>query len=231
MYIFKDRREAGEKLALKLAEYSNRQDVIILALPRGGVPVAYEVAKALDVPLDVFIVRKLGAPFHKELAMGAISSGGTIILNDDVIESLNIDEETIQDVMNREIIELDRRNHEYRKGKIFPSLTGKTVILIDDGIATGATASVAILALRKLHPGKIILATPVGPLSRCNQLQKQADQVICLTMPDPFYAVGQAYENFSQTTDEEVLQLLKYGELHKDINYGKREIDKSPTSD
>jgi predicted phosphoribosyltransferase len=210
MYIFKDRAHAGQKLAEKLTQYANRQDIIILALPRGGVPVAYEVAKILGVPLDVFIVRKLGMPSHKEFAMGAIALGGTILLSDDIIERFNIGQQAVKKVIDEEMVELNRRNHLYRNNREFPHLTGKTVILIDDGLATGATASAAITSLKKLHPDKIVLAAPVGSLSTCNQLTQQADQVICLSTPEPFYAVGQAYEDFSQTSDGEVLQLLSH---------------------
>jgi predicted phosphoribosyltransferase len=212
--IFTNRYQAGKMLARKLTKYANKADVLILALPRGGVPVAYEVAKALRVALDIFIVRKLGVPFHKELAMGAISLRGATLLNNEIISSLNISQEAIQAVICEEEAELNRRNQLYRQSQEFGSIEGKTIILIDDGLATGSTISVAILALRKLNPAKIIVAVPVGSVENCNALKQQVDEVICLTTPEVFYAVGQAYIDFSQTSDEEVLSLLKEYKLH-----------------
>jgi predicted phosphoribosyltransferase len=200
--IFTNRYQAGKMLARKLTKYANKADVLILALPRGGVPVAYEVAKALRVALDIFIVRKLGVPFHKELAMGAISLRGATLLNNEIISSLNISQEAIQAVICEEEAELNRRNQLYRQSQEFGSIEGKTIILIDDGLATGSTISVAILALRKLNPAKIIVAVPVGSVENCNALKQQVDEVICLTTPEVFYAVGQAYIDFSQTSDE-----------------------------
>lgn len=209
MTVFTDRRDAGKKLAAKLVHYLKKQNTIILALPRGGVPVAYEVAKALHLPLDVFIVRKLGVPFNPELALGALAWEGTIVFNDNIVNGLDIQEDVIQAVVDKENKELIRRNALYREGRDFPDIRAKTVILIDDGLATGATASAAIMALRKKNPDRIIVAVPVGATSTCEHLRQEADEVICLDQPTPFYAVGQVYKDFTQTTDEEVKTLLR----------------------
>src|SRR5947207_5678752 len=205
---FPDRAEAGRMLGLKLSKYAGREDVIVLGLPRGGVPVAYEVAQALRVPLDVFIVRKLGVPGFEELAVGAIASGGVRVLNDDVVRALPNANEIIEAVTAKEIAELERREREYRDGRPSPEITGKTVILIDDGLATGATMRAAVKALRQCGAAKIVVAVPVGPPDTCKEFEEQADETICLNMPEFFQAVGQYYEDFSQTTDEDVRELV-----------------------
>jgi len=209
--IFRDRRDAGEKLAYKLTDYADRDDVLVLALPRGGVPVAYEVAKRLNAPLDVFLVRKLGVPGHEELAMGAIASGGTRVLNQDVVGPLRIGEETIEDVARIEQIELERREREYRGSRQISSVAGRTVILIDDGLATGATMRAAVAALRQQEPKELIVAVPVSSPETCAELRDEADEVVCAVTPRPFYGVGMWYMDFSQTTDEEVRDLLRSG--------------------
>lgn len=205
---FADRREAGKVLADLLAPYANRDDVIVLALPRGGVPVAYEIAKALHAPLDVFIVRKLGVPWHEELAMGAIASPQTVVFNEKVIRSLGISQEDVDNVIQIESQELRRRNKVYRGGRPFPELTHKTIILVDDGIATGATMRAAIQALHEQNPSEIIVAVPVAALDTCEELARTVDQFVCPLTPDDLYAIGAWYGDFSQTEDEEVRELL-----------------------
>src|SRR5712664_2335205 len=205
---FRDRREAGRRLAAKLAAYANRPDVIVLALPRGGVPVAYEVARALSAPLDVFIVRKLGVPGFEELAVGAIASGGVRVLNEEVARALPNADEIIESVTAKETAELQRREESYRDGRPAPELRDKTVILIDDGLATGATMRAAVKALRQRGAAKIVVAVPVGPPDTCREFEDEADEVICASAPEFFQAVGQYYEDFSQTSDEEVRELL-----------------------
>lgn len=205
---YQNRHEAGKILAKHLKKYSEKKDVIILALPRGGVPVGYEVAKALSVPLDVFIVRKLGVPFQEELAMGAIASHDALVLNDEIIQTLNISQSDIHKVMQSEKKELKRRENLYRGNRPALALQDKTVILIDDGIATGATMRAAILAIRTQNPQKIVMAVPVAAASTCEEMSPLVDELICPLMPTAFYAVGAWYENFSQTTDEEVSELL-----------------------
>jgi predicted phosphoribosyltransferase len=204
--LFRDRADAGEQLSRELAGYSGRKDVVVLALPRGGVPVAYEVARALHVPLDVFLVRKLGLPGQEELAMGAISSGGVRVLNEDVIGLLGIPNEN---VTAKEQRELERRARSYRGDRPAPDVEGRTVILIDDGLATGSTIRAAVAALRRKHPARIVVAVPVGAPESCAELQNEADEIICVETPEPFYGVGAWYEDFSQTTDEEVRDLLQ----------------------
>lgn len=206
MTLFRDRMDAGRSLAKMLANYG--PDTLVLALPRGGVPVAFEVATALGAPLDVFLVRKLGAPGHEELAMGAIASGGTRVLNHDVIRSLHVSEREIAAVVAREEHELSRREHLYRGERTLPEIEGRTVILIDDGVATGATMQAAILALRQQHPTRLIVAVPVGAPDTCELLRKEADEVVCVATPEPFYGVGRWYEMFPQISDEEVRELL-----------------------
>ena len=203
-----DRFDAGKVLAKFLKEYYNKPDVIVLALPRGGVPVAYEIAKSLAVSLDVFIVRKLGVPWHEELAMGAIASGGTVVFNEDIIQTLNVSKTEINQVIQSEQDELKRREQMYRGDRVFPVLTDKTIILVDDGIATGATIQAAIKGIRQHNPAKIIVAVPVAATETYETIKKLADQIICPQIPSHFYAVGAWYENFSQTTDEEVFDLL-----------------------
>jgi predicted phosphoribosyltransferase len=206
--IFRDRRDAGKYLASKLVAYANRTDVLVLALPRGGVPVAFEVAQALRVQLDVFLVRKLGVPGHEELAMGAIASWGARVLNDDVVRDLGISNHVIEAATARERRELERRERKYRAGRPAPYLRGRTIILVDDGLATGSTMRAAIAALRHRVPARIVVAVPVGAPETCAEFQEEADEAICAVTPEPFYAVGAWYQDFSQTTDEEVQILL-----------------------
>jgi putative phosphoribosyl transferase len=206
--LFRDRTEAGQILADKLASYAHRPDVLVLALPRGGVPVGYEVAQALHVPLDVFLVRKLGLPGQEELAMGAIASGNTRVLNEEVVHKLDIPEEVIDAVAAEEQQELSRRERDYRAGRPPPDVRGRTIILVDDGLATGSTMRAAVAALRQQEPARIVVAVPVGAPETCVELGYEADEVVCVETPEPFYAVGAWYENFSQTTDEEVRDLL-----------------------
>ena len=205
---FRDRTDAGRRLAAKLADYAGRDDVIVLALPRGGVPVGAEVANALGAPLDVFLVRKLGAPGREELAMGAIASGGVRVLNPDVVDQLQIPTKWIDVVAAREGEELARREAAYRDGRPAPDVRGKTVILVDDGLATGASMKAAVAALRDLGPARVVVAVPVGAPETCQELGALADEVVCAVTPDPFYAVGSWYADFEQTTDEEVRELL-----------------------
>ncbi|HWR25673.1 MAG TPA: phosphoribosyltransferase [Methanosarcina sp.] len=208
MALFKDRVDAGNKLAKKLSGYANRPDVLVLALPRGGVPVAFEVAKALNVKMDVFIVRKLGVPGHEELAMGAIASGNIRVLNDDVIRSLQIPLQVVDRVAESELKELERRESKYRGERPKLDVTGLTVILIDDGLATGATMRAAAAAIKTKNPAKIVVAVPTAAADTCQFFQHEVDEVICLTTPEPFYGVGAWYGDFSQTTDKEVCDLL-----------------------
>ncbi|HZS19234.1 MAG TPA: phosphoribosyltransferase [Candidatus Udaeobacter sp.] len=205
---FPNRVEAGSQLAQKLEKYAGRDDVIVLGLPRGGVPVAYEVAKHLRVPLDVFIVRKLGVPGFEELAAGAIASGGVRVLNDDVMRAIPHADQTIEAVAARETAELKRREQIYRQDRPDPELRDRIVILVDDGLATGATMRAAVKALRQQEVAKIVVAVPVGPPETCREIQEHADETICLRAPAFFQAVGQYYEDFSQTTDEDVRELL-----------------------
>jgi putative phosphoribosyl transferase len=195
-------------LAARLAEYEDRFDVLVLALPRGGVPVGFEVAARLDVPLDVFLVRKLGVPGHPELAFGAIAAGGVQVLHGDLIEDLGLPAAAVAQVAARERLELERREVVFRGGRPPPVVADRTIILVDDGLATGATMEAAIVALRRMKPARIVVAVPVGARETCDQLRTRADQVVCLEMPAPFRAVGQWYEDFSETTDEQVSQLL-----------------------
>jgi predicted phosphoribosyltransferase len=206
--IFLDRREAGRALGVKLASYAGRNDVTVLGLPRGGVPVAFEVALALDAPLDVFLVRKLGAPGQEEFAMGAIASGGVRILNPSVIASLEISAEDIERAVARELEELRRREISYRKGRPPLDLEGRIAILVDDGLATGSSMRAAVAAARKLGPARIVVAVPVAPPSTAREMRQIADDVVVVASPEPFYAVGRFYEEFDQTTDEEVRDLL-----------------------
>lgn len=204
-----DRQDAGKKLASHLLNYMNQKDVIVLALPRGGVPIAYEIAKALHAPLDVFIVRKLGVPWHSELAMGAIAPGGVTFFNHGLIQQLGISEDMLQAVIEQELQELNRREIVYRGTTDFPDLKNKTVILVDDGIATGATMQVAILAIKKSQPAKLIVAVPVAAIETCEILKAQVDELICPLQPEDLQAVGLWYQHFSQTEDAEVHQLLE----------------------
>jgi predicted phosphoribosyltransferase len=205
---FKNREEAGRFLAEQLSEYANRPDTLVLGLPRGGVPVAYEVAKALRAPLDVFQVRKLGLPGHEELAMGAIATGGVRVLNPDVVEYLRIPDEVIDQVAAREWQELERRERLYRDDRPPHSARGRVAILVDDGLATGATMRAAAQALRQQQPTAIVVAVPVAAQQTCAEFRNEVDDVVCGLTPEPFYAVGLWYEDFSQTTDDEVRELL-----------------------
>jgi len=206
--LFHDRYDAGRQLAARLTHYGGREDVVVLALPRGGVPVGYEVAEALGAPLDVFLVRKLGTPGHDELAMGAIASGGDRVLNEEVVRRLRASDQTIARVEIEERRELERQEREYRRGRPLLDVRGKTVILVDDGLATGSTMRAAVAALRRLGPARIVVAVPVGAPETCAEFASEADEAICAREPDPFYAVGIWYEDFSQTSDEEVRELL-----------------------
>ncbi|WP_031292661.1 phosphoribosyltransferase [Leptolyngbya sp. Heron Island J] len=205
---FRDRTHAGKELANQLTIYANRSDAIVLGLPRGGVPVAYEVAKALNLPLDICLVRKLGVPGHKELAMGAIASGGVRVLNYDVISWLAIADKALEHIADRELRELQRRDRAYRGDRPQPEVCDRTIILVDDGLATGATMRAAIAVLQKQQPKELVVAVPVAPLAGCKTLETEVDKVVCLSNPEPFYAIGLWYKNFAQTTDEQVRNLL-----------------------
>ena len=207
--LFEDRFDAGRFLASKLRRFANRPDTIVLALPRGGVPVGFEVAKALNVPLDVFVVRKLGVPGYEELAMGAIASGGIRVLNEDVVRSAGIPHKVIDAVAAEEERELQRRERDYRDGRPPVAVEGRTVILVDDGLATGSSMRVAVLALKRKRPAQIVVAVPVGAPATCAEFESEVDQAICAITPEPFLSVGQWYEDFSQTSDEEVRDLLR----------------------
>jgi putative phosphoribosyl transferase len=206
---FRDRTEAGRLLAEKLKAYANRPEVLVLALPRGGVPVAYEVARALGVPLDIFLVRKLGLPGQEELAMGAIATGGVRVLNEEVVRYLRIPGEVIDRVAAREQQELLRRERAYRDDRPEPDVSGRTVILIDDGLATGSTMRAAVAALKQQGPARIVVAVPTAAPQTCDEFRDEVDEIVCATTPEPFMGVGQWYEDFSQTTDEEVRDLLR----------------------
>ena len=206
---FLDRRDAGKALATALQHYRGREDVVVLALPRGGVPVAFEVAEALGAPLDLFLVRKLGTPGQRELAMGAIASGGVRVLNDEVVRWYGIPDSVIEAVAAEEQRELERREQTYREGRAAAALEGRIVILVDDGLATGSTMKAAVQAVRQRSPAKVVVAVPVGARETCSELGRMADEVVCVRMPEPFSAVGLWYLRFDQTTDEEVRELLR----------------------
>ncbi len=205
---FADRYTAGKTLAKELKDYAQKKEVIVLALPRGGVPVAYEIAKSLDVPMDVFIVRKLGVPMQEELAMGAIATGDAVVFNDEIIEQLSISKASIDRVIKAEKQELKRREVAYRGDRPYPEFKNKKVILVDDGIATGASMRAAIKAIRQQSPSEIIVAVPVAAFTTCVELSELVDKVVCPLKPTFFYAVGAWYDDFTQTTDEEVHGLL-----------------------
>lgn len=207
--LFHDRRDAGRVLARRLSAWRGRPDTLVLALPRGGVPVGHEVAQALGLPLDVFIVRKLGVPGHDEFAMGAIASGGVRVMNDGVLRMLGIGPAEIEAVAQAETLELARRERLYRDARPAPVIAQRTVLLVDDGIATGATMLAAARALRAMAPARIVIAVPTGARSTCHALRREADEVVCATTPEPFRAVGCWYEDFAQTSDEEVRGLLQ----------------------
>lgn len=211
--VFGDRYEAGRLLGQRLGKYAERHDVIVLGLPRGGVPVAYEIARHLRVPLDVFIVRKLGVPGFEELAIGAIASGGVRVLNEEVARFLPDAGTVIEEATEREQMELGRREVLYRGERLPPDLQNKTVILVDDGLATGATMRAAVSALRQRGVGKIVVAVPVGAPETCREFESEVDEAICVISPDYFQAVGQFYDDFSQTSDDEVRELLKRAQL------------------
>jgi predicted phosphoribosyltransferase len=205
---FADRSAAGRALAERLASFAFRRDLVVLALPRGGVPVACEVAKALSAPLDVFVVRKLGVPGREELAMGAIASGDVVVVNDDVVNWYRLSPEDIEKVARIERAELERRERLYRDGRSLVPVADQAVVLVDDGLATGSTMKAAVRAVRGLNPSRIVVAVPVGAPSTCRELRALADDVVCVAMPESFSAVGQFYSDFSQTTDDEVRRLL-----------------------
>jgi predicted phosphoribosyltransferase len=205
---FRDRREAGRVLAEELAPYRDKDGVLVFGLARGGVPVAWEVAAALHAPLDVFLVRKLGVPRWSELAMGALASGGGVVMNDNVVANLHITDDQVREVIASETAELNRREQAYRGGRPLADPRGKTVILADDGIATGASMLAAVRALRAAGPQSIVVAVPVGPASTCREIGQEADDVVCATMPPGFEAVGQVYADFRQVSDDEVRELL-----------------------
>ena len=205
---FKNRTEAGRLLASKLVAYQNRSDLLVLALPRGGVPVAFEVADALHAPLDIFVVRKLGVPGQEELAFGAIATGGVRVINDEVAGSMHLSPEQIEATVVREQAELARRERSYRGERPMPNPTALTVILVDDGLATGATMLAASRALRREDPSKIVVAVPVAAPAVCEEFRSEVDEIVCAITPEPFYAVGLWYEDFSQITDDEVRHLL-----------------------
>jgi putative phosphoribosyl transferase len=207
--VFRDRSEAGRVLARLLKPYADQPGLIVLALPRGGVPVAFEVARALHAPLDVFVVRKLGVPGHEEYAMGAIASGGVRVLNDDVVDYLGIHEDAVEDVARAEQAELQRRERLYRGDRPAPPVEGRTVILVDDGLATGSTMRAAVRALRLQSPARLVVAVPVAAEDTCVALRSEADEVVCARTPEPFRAVGLWYDDFSQTGDDEVRDLLE----------------------
>jgi putative phosphoribosyl transferase len=209
MRRFRDRRDAGKQLAEKLKAYTNRPEVLVLALPRGGVPVAFEVAQALHAPLDIFLVRKLGVPGHEELAMGAIASGGVRVLNEEVVHTLGIHEQTIERVAAVEQHTLEERERAYRGERSGPVVRGRTVLLVDDGLATGATMRAAVVALRQQEPKRIVVAVPVAAVDTCEEFRAEVDEIVCAVTPEQFVAVGLWYQDFSQTTDEEVRELLE----------------------
>jgi putative phosphoribosyl transferase len=215
--IFRNRTDAGKYLATKLSKYAGREDVIVLALPRGGVPVAFEVAQTLNAPLDVFLVRKLGVPGHEELAMGAIASGGVLVRNESVLSYLNIPENVLSGVTAKEQKELERRERAYRGNRPAPDLKGQIAILIDDGLATGSTMRAAAAAGRQQQPARIVVAVPVAARESCAELRDEVDEIVCGATPKPFGGVGMWYADFSQTTDEEVRELLEKASLQ--LNY------------
>src|SRR6266540_4263855 len=212
---FANRREAGVELASKLRHYARRSDVVVLALPRGGVPVAFEIAEALDAPLDIFLVRKLGMPGHPEYAIGAIASGGVRVLSEDIVRAYGVPQAAIEAIARQEQTELERREREYRKGRAVTDLGGRVVILVDDGLATGSTMKAAVQAVRQHGPARVVVAVPVGAPSTCEEFADVTDETICARAPESFSAVGQWYLDFSQTTDEEVQALLREHAAHQ----------------
>jgi putative phosphoribosyl transferase len=213
---FRDRVEAGRRLAAALERYAGRPKLLVLALPRGGVPVGYQVARALNAPLDIMLVRKLGVPGHEELAMGAIAPGGIRILSDEVIAAFAVTQRDIAAIAAQEQDELDRQEETYRDGRPLPIIRDRTVVLVDDGLATGSTMRAAALAIRAQEPAHLVVAVPVAPAETCAALKREADEVICLISPEPFFAVGNWYEDFAQVDDDEVHQLLERATLTTD---------------
>jgi predicted phosphoribosyltransferase len=213
---YRDREEAGQVLAEHLRHLAGEKNLLVLALPRGGVPVGYEIAKALGAPLDVFVVRKLGVPGHEELALGAIASGPTVVLNEDVVRALRITREMIEAVIAQETRELERREQAYRGDKPPIDPSGRVVILVDDGLATGATMRAAVRALRDKGPDRLIVAVPTAAAQTCDEFRAEVDEIVCAMTPDPFEAVGLWYEDFSQTSDEEVKELLRLSEMRNE---------------
>lgn len=207
-HVYNNRSQAGQELARQLHRYAGRDDVVVLGLPRGGVPVAYEVAKELQAPLDVLVVRKLGVPGHEELAFGALATGGVKVLQDGLIQQLGLAYHTMDKVIEQETAELERREKSYRGERLFPAIKGNIVILVDDGLATGSTMHAAALAVRGFDPARVVVATPTGSSEACMGMEGVVDEVVCANMPTPFHAVGDWYQDFSQTTDEEVRALL-----------------------
>ena len=210
---FQNRTEAGRQLAARLLGYAGRDDVLVLGLPRGGVPVAFEIATALDAPLDVFIVRKLGLPGHEEFGIGAIASGDVRVVDEAVLQAYDVDRETLERITAREQLELERRERLYRDDRPFPAIMDHVVMLVDDGLATGSTMRAAIAALRAKRPRKIVVAVPVGARETCTSIATLVDELVCLETPDPFYAVGLWYDDFEQTNDAEVHELLEQAAL------------------
>ena len=208
-FTYSNRSEAGHALARELSHYANRRDVVVLALPRGGVPIGFEIAHALHAPLDIFLVRKLGVPQYEELAMGAIASGGTRVLNETVVRQLRLTAETIEEVSRREHQELERREKAFRDGRQQVSVSNRICILVDDGLATGSTMRAAVMALKRQNPQRVIVAVPVAASDTCAEFETLADEVICLYTPEPFMAVGRWYDDFAQLTDEEVRDYLE----------------------
>ena len=217
MVLYRDRLEAGRILATKLTAYADRKDVVVLALPRGGVPVGFEVAKALQAPLDVFVVRKLGVPGHEELAMGAIATGGVYVVNEHVVHMLAIPDSVIEEVAEKEQKELERREQLYRDDLPPSDVRNRIVILVDDGLATGSTMRAAVAALRKQHPAHIVVAVPVAAPVVRDEFMAEVDEIVCASTPEPFFGVGYWYEDFSQTSDEEVHDLLALSEQERPL--------------
>jgi putative phosphoribosyl transferase len=207
--IFQNRTEAGRKLAEHLTRYANRDDVIVLGVPRGGVPVAFEIAAALHAPLDVFVLRKLGVPWQEELAFGAIAGGGIRILDEEIMDAAGVSMLDVEEVAKKELKELERREHAYRAGRPPLEVEGRTVILVDDGIATGSSMRAGIAALRQRKPARLVIAVPVAPPSTCERLSPTVDELVCLSRPESFYAIGQFYLDFLPVADEEVTELLR----------------------
>lgn len=207
-HVFKDRTDAGKMLARELTKFQDQENAIVLGLPRGGVPVAYEIAKELNLPLDVFVVRKLGTPDNREMAMGAIASGGVRVINGFVVNQLDISDEAIDRVAAEELKELKRREQKYRGNRPLPQLQDKVVLLVDDGLATGATMAAAVHAVKEYHPMQVVVAVPVASPQICSEFEQRVDEVFCVLTPENFHAVGSWYESFPQTSDEEVQRYL-----------------------